>query len=45
MRRFILRIAAPIDIAAPPVVTVLLAYMVSCCPPLGRLDVNMAVDV
>jgi hypothetical protein len=43
-RRFILRRAPPLDLAAPPVAIVLL--VVDVVPPhLGHLDVNMPVDV
>jgi hypothetical protein len=43
-RRLILRITPPLDLAAPPVATILLDVGV-VLPPLGQLDVNMPVDV
>jgi hypothetical protein len=42
--RLILRITPPLDLAAPPDATVLLAVVV-VLPPFGRLDVSMLVDV
>jgi hypothetical protein len=37
-------IAPPLDLAAPPVATVLLAVG-DVLPPLGQLDINTTVDV